>query len=61
MGYMVALANQGRQMLITYGVRNNFEAKYWSKKDSTTKKVKLFNDIDVRGDYNLARDSLRWE
>ncbi|MEM6963325.1 MAG: putative LPS assembly protein LptD [Bacteroidota bacterium] len=50
----------GRQMLITYGLRNNFEAKYWSKRDSTAKKVKLFNDINIRGDYNLAKDSLRW-
>lgn len=50
----------GRQMLITYGIRNNFEAKYWSKRDSTAKKVKLFNDINIRGDYNFARDSLKW-
>lgn len=50
----------GRQMRLTYGIRNNFEAKYWSKKDSTAKKFKLFNDINVNGDYNLAKDSLQW-
>ena len=47
-------------MSLTYGVRNNFEAKYWSRKDSTAKKVKLFDNIDVSGDYNFARDSLKW-
>jgi len=52
--------NGGRQMRLTYGIRNNFEAKYWSKKDSTAKKIKLFNDINVNGNYNLAKDSLRW-
>jgi hypothetical protein len=50
----------GEQMRLIYGIRNNFEAKYWSKKDSTAKKFKLFNDINVNGDYNLAKDSLRW-
>ena len=50
----------GKQMSLTYGVRNNFEAKYWSKKDSTAKKIKLFDNIDVNGDYNFARDSLKW-
>jgi len=50
----------GKQMSFTYGVRNNFEAKYWSKKDSTAKKIKLFDNIDVNGDYNFARDSLKW-
>ncbi len=50
----------GKQMRLTYGIRNNFEAKYWSKKDSTAKKFKLFNDINLNGDYNLAKDSLQW-
>ncbi|MFK7773052.1 MAG: putative LPS assembly protein LptD [Saprospiraceae bacterium] len=50
----------GKQMRLTYGVRNNFEAKYWSRKDTVAKKFKLFNDINVNGDYNLAKDSLQW-
>ncbi len=50
----------GRQMRLTYGVRNNLEAKYWSAKDSTAKKIKLFDNIDVNGSYDLARDSLNW-
>lgn len=50
----------GKQMRLTYGIRNNFEAKYWSKKDSTAKKFKLFNDINVNGNYDLAKDSLQW-
>ena len=59
-GIYGAPSSGGKQLALTYGIRNNFEAKYWSAKDSTAKKFKLFNDIDVRGSYNLAKDSLRW-
>jgi len=44
----------------TYGFTNQIEAKYYSKKDSTEKKFKLFNNINVNGNYNFARDSLKW-
>ncbi|NJK82573.1 MAG: hypothetical protein HC912_00930 [Saprospiraceae bacterium] len=39
---------------------NIYEAKYFSKKDSTEKKLKLFDNIYVGGNFNLAADSLRW-
>lgn len=50
----------GRQMSVSYSLNNIFEAKYFSKKDSTDKKLKLFDNIYVRGNYNFARDSLKW-
>lgn len=50
----------GRQMAITYGLQNVFEGKYFSKKDSTDKKFKIFNSINFTGSYNFAADSLKW-
>jgi len=39
---------------------NILEGKYYSKKDSTTKKLKLFDNITVNGRYNFVADSLKW-
>lgn len=50
----------GKQMRITYGFVNNFEAKYYSKKDSTDKKIKLFESINVNGSYNFANPEFQW-
>jgi hypothetical protein len=49
-----------QQMAISYSINNIFEAKYFSKKDSADKKLKLFNNIIVNGNYNFAADSLKW-
>jgi hypothetical protein len=50
----------GRQMALTYSFANLLEAKLFSKRDSTTKNVRLFNAISVNGNYNFAADSLQW-
>jgi hypothetical protein len=50
----------GRQMNFNYGFGNLFEAKVFSKRDSTLKNVKLFNSISVGGNYNFAADSMQW-
>lgn len=50
----------GRQMSLNYSLNNIFEAKYFSKRDSTEKKLKLFNNILMGGSYNFAADSLKW-
>jgi len=50
----------GQQMSIGYSLNNIFEAKYFSKKDSTEEKLKLFDNIIVSGNYNFAADSLKW-
>ena len=47
------------QSLISYSFNNIFEAKFWSKKDSTAKKVKLFDNIIINGNYNFA-DTVHW-
>jgi hypothetical protein len=51
---------QGEQFGIGYTMNNIFEAKYLSKKDSTEKKFKLFDNINMGGFYNFAADSFRW-
>lgn len=49
-----------KQMAMTYAITNNIEGKYYSKKDSTEKKFKIFNSINVGGNYNFVADSLKW-
>jgi lipopolysaccharide transport LptD-like protein len=45
--------------LLSYSLNNIFEAKYYSKKDSTEKKIKLFDNFIVNGNYNIAADSFQ--
>ena len=52
--------SRGKQMAINYGFSNLFEAKYFSRKDSTTKITRIFDNISVGGSYNFAADSLRF-
>lgn len=51
---------QEEQMAIGYSLNNIFQAKTWSKRDSTTKKIKLIDNIVISGRYNFAADSLKW-
>nr|MDQ3015888.1 hypothetical protein [Bacteroidota bacterium] len=48
------------QANINYSVNNIFEAKYFSKRDSIDKKLKLFDNIAVNGNYNIAADSFQF-
>jgi hypothetical protein len=48
------------QMGISYGITNIFEAKHWSKKDSSEKIVRLFDNISVNGTYNFIADSFKF-
>jgi hypothetical protein len=48
-----------KQANINYSITNLFEAKYFSKRDSTDKKLKLFDNINIGGNYNLAADTLK--
>ena len=45
---------------INYGITNTFEGKYFSKKDSTEHKFKIFNTVNLNGSYNVNLDSLNW-
>lgn len=58
-GIFTAPLNE-KAMSFTYGFTNQIEAKYFSKKDSTEKKFKIFNNINVNGNYNFVRDSMKW-
>lgn len=51
---------QDQSMSFNYQFDNNLEFKYWSKKDSTYKKFRLFDSFTVRGSNNLIADSLNW-
>ena len=48
------------QSQISYGVENVLELKYFSKKDSTEKKFKVFDTFSFTGSKNFAADSLKW-
>jgi hypothetical protein len=50
----------GRQAAITFGLTNLFEAKVFKRSDSTFKKVKLLENVNISGNYNLAADSFRF-
>lgn len=43
-----------------YNFNNNLEFKYFSKKDSTYKKFKLFDTFTLNGFNNVIADSLNW-
>lgn len=49
-----------KQLSINYSLDNNFQAKIFSKKDSTEKNIKILDNLAIRGNYNYALDSLRW-
>lgn len=46
-----------KQASITYSLTNLLEAKLFSRADSTEKRVKLFDNINVSGNYNMAADT----
>ncbi len=52
--------SSGKQMAINYSINNIFEAKFRPKRDSVDKKIKLFDNIRVGGNYNFAADSLKF-
>ncbi|MEO5905439.1 MAG: putative LPS assembly protein LptD, partial [Saprospiraceae bacterium] len=48
------------QANINYSINNLFEGKYFSKRDSTEKKLKLFDNISASGSYNMVADSFKF-
>ncbi|MBK9213853.1 MAG: hypothetical protein IPO14_13160 [Saprospiraceae bacterium] len=45
---------------INYGFTNLFEAKYRGSRDTIDKKLKLLDNINVRGSYSIEADSFNW-
>ena len=56
--YNPQLSGESKSMRFT--LVNNFEGKYYSKKDSTEKKFNLFREIRLGTNYNFAADSIKW-
>ena len=54
-------SNQGLRAGLGFSATNIFEAKYYSKKDSTDKIFKLFDNVTMRTFYNFAADSMKWD
>lgn len=50
----------GEQRNLSFRLGNLVEAKYYSKKDSTSKKFKLINTLNISGTYNMAKDTQQW-
>ncbi len=53
-------AMSGKQMALSYSINNLFEAKVFSRKDTTEQKIKLFNSVTLSGNHNFVADSLKW-
>jgi hypothetical protein len=53
-------SQSGERMSLNFSFRNIVEAKYFSRKDSTDKKLKIFDNLNVAGNYNFAADSLKF-
>ena len=45
---------------VNYGFTNLFEAKYRGSRDTIDKKIKLLDNINVRGSYSIEADSFNW-
>ena len=60
-GGMFGSPNQGLTQSIGFNINNNLEMKVRSKTDSTgTKKVKIFESLNISGGYNFAADKYKW-
>jgi len=49
-----------RRLGINYGFDNLFEAKVWSKKDTTEKNVKLLQNLAISGTYDFTKPEFKW-
>ena len=47
-------------MALSYGINNILEIKHWSRRDSTTKKIKIFDNLSFSGNYSITADTLKW-
>ncbi len=53
-------SDRGTQASIGYGLNNIFEGKYFTKKDSSEHKFKIFDNVNFSGNYNMAADSMNF-
>lgn len=48
------------QLGIGFNIANTVDIKYRGKKDTVDRKINLISNLDIRGNYNFVRDSLKW-
>ncbi|NJN34223.1 MAG: LPS-assembly protein LptD [Saprospiraceae bacterium] len=53
-------SNSGLQAAMSWSLTNLFELKTYNRRDSTFKKIKLLENVNINGSYNIAADSFRW-
>ncbi len=51
----------GETQNLNLGIGNVLEMKYFSKRDSMEKKVRLLESFNIRSNYNFAADSTKWD
>lgn len=49
-----------RDLIVNFNILNVLEMKYFSRRDSTTKKFKIFDNLTFNGSFNASADSLKW-
>lgn len=59
-GAFGTLSGNQQQLALGYGITNIIEAKFYSKKDTIEKKVRIFDNLSINGNYNFAADSFQW-
>lgn len=55
-----APSSGGAQAALTYSLTNLFEMKTFNKLDSTFKKIKILENVNIAGSYNFIADSFRF-
>ena len=58
--YSAPSVTAGRRMALTYSISNFLEAKIFSKRDSTTKNVRVLKRLSLNGNYNFAAEKFKW-
>jgi len=51
---------QKQNLILNYSIKHTLEAKYFSKQDSSLKKLSLLRNLSISGNYNITADSLNF-
>ena len=51
---------QRKNVVLSYGIKHIIEAKYFSKRDSSVKKLSLLRNLNISGNYNFTADSFNF-
>lgn len=54
-------SESGQNFGLNFSLNNNLEAKYYSKKDTTEKILKVFENFSLSTNYNFLADTLKWQ